>query len=131
MRHELFIYDPVLHEENEKTNNFTLQVSSKAIPQISVPTEVNPSPFKSQNSFIIEPGEIMCVVYSRNNKLFPQLFQPPQAYTLDYPGPQECLILCNNSDEEDICVPKNFPLLLILSHKWLKYDIQVIHIFTP
>ena len=133
MRHELFIHDPVLAEEAEKLTIVLLPPlpkTSMETPRMSGTSLINPSPFRAQNSFVIEPGEIICVVFNKNNKLFPQLFQPPDHAIVDYPGPQECLLLSNSSNHCDICIQKNYPLLLLLKHTWIKEDIQVIHVFT-
>ena len=133
MRHELFIHDPVLAEEAEILTILLLPPLPKPsmeIPEMSMPFLINPSPFRAQTSLVIEPGEIICVVFNKNNKLFPQLFQPLDHAILDYPGPQECLLLNNSSNHCDICIQKNYPLLLLLKHTWIKEDIQVIHVFT-
>lgn len=133
MRHELFIHDPVLAEEAAKLTIVLLPPlpkTSMETPRMSGTSLINPSPFRAQNSFVIEPGEIICVVFNKNNKLFPQLFQPPDHAIVDYPGPQECLLLSNSSYDCDICIQKNDPLLLLLKHAWIKEDIKVVHIIS-
>ena len=136
MRHELFTHSAwlgfVLAVEAEKPTIVLLPPlpkTSMETPRMSGTSLINPSPFRAQNSFVIEPGEIICVVFNKNNKLFPQLFQPPDHAIVDYPGPQECLLLSNSSYDCDICIQKNDPLLLLLKHAWIKEDIKVVHIF--
>ena len=134
LHHELFTHSAwlgfVLAVDEAENPTIVLPKTSMETPRMSVPSLINPFPFRAQNSFVIEPREIICVVFNKNNKLFPQLFQPPDHAIVDYPGPQECLLLSNSSYDCDICIQKNYPLLLLLKHAWIKEDIKVVHIFS-
>ena len=74
---------------------------------------INPSFYISSTAFVINPLEMVHIVYNTNNKLYDD---DKMEASHEYPEDQECLLVFNNSFDVSVFVSQYLPLKELLNN---------------